>query len=132
MKGTIPKHGFYRVQKMSSFFSMIVHLVVKRTCTSQLSDMLGTQKKTGGLRRPPLQMKVKRVQPGMAGPQRLKRGRSIPTRSGQVLRPYKAKTEEAGLPTESGYIPAAATKTGLALKQNGRPEFKRDARFVFL
>jgi hypothetical protein len=23
MKGTIPKHGFYRVQKMSSFFSMI-------------------------------------------------------------------------------------------------------------
>ena len=46
--------------------------------------------------------------------------------------PYKAKTEEAGLPTESGYIPAAATKTGLALKQNGRPEFKRDARFVFL
>ena len=49
-----------------------------------------------------------------------------------MLRPYKAKTEEAGLPTESGYIPAAATKTGLALKQNGRPEFKRDARFVFL
>jgi len=56
-------------------------------------DPAGTEKKTGGLRRPPLQMKVKRVQPGMAGPQRLKRGRSIPTRSGQVLRPYKAKTE---------------------------------------
>ena len=70
-------------------------------------------------------MRARGEKAARSGSEGKERGRSM-------LRPYKAKTEEAGLPTESGYIPAAATKTGLALKQNGRPEFKRDARFVFL
>jgi hypothetical protein len=51
--------------------------------------------------RPPLQRKVKWALPGVAGPQRLKRGHSIPTRSGQVLRPHKAERAprvEAGRP----------------------------------